>query len=96
MRLIFDGPDNGTELVRTVTGSSPPSTAEVTFEPGSSTETLSGQPTAWCNTPGAGKPLVFNVPVPAAGGTTTGTLTVTSSTSGSSVVRIPITIKHGL
>ncbi len=98
MRLTFERPDVGTELVRTVSGANPPSTVEVRFEPLSPTEQLSGQPTMWCNAPGPGQALVYNVPVPALGGTTSGTLTVTSSasSSGGSGLVVPVKIKHGL
>lgn len=98
MRLTFERPDVGTELVRTVSGANPPSTVEVRFEPMSPTEQLSGQPTMWCNAPGPGQALVYNVPVPALGGTTSGTLTVTSSasSSGGSGLVVPVKIKHGV
>ena len=98
MRLTFERPDVGTELVRTVSGANPPSTVEVRFEPLSPTEQLSGQPTMWCNAPGPGQALVYNVPVPALGGTTSGTLTVTSSasSSGGSGLVVPVKIKHGV
>lgn len=93
MRLTFERPDAGTELVRTVSGSNPPSTVEIRFEPLTPTEQLAGQPTTWCNAPGPGQPLVYNVPVPAPGATTTGTLTVTSSSSSGGTL-IPVKIKH--
>lgn len=96
MRLTFERPDVGTELVRTVSGSNPPSTVEIRFEPLTPTEQLAGQPTTWCNAPGPGQPLVYNVPVPAPGGTTSGTLTVTSSSSGGGGTLIPIKIKHNV
>ena len=95
MRLTFERPDAGTELVRTVSGANPPSTVEVRFEPLSPTEQLSGQPTAWCNAPGPGQALVYNVPVPAVGGTTSGTLTVTSTSSPSGTF-IPVKVKHNI
>jgi hypothetical protein len=95
MRLTFERPDAGTELVRTVSGPNPPSTVEVRFEPLSPSEQLFGQPTAWCNTPAPGQTLVYNVPVPAVGGTTTGTLAVTSTTSPAGTL-IPVKIKHNL
>lgn len=96
MRLTFERPDAGTELVRTVSGANPPSTVEVRFEPMSPTEQLSGQPTTWCNSPAPGQPLVYQVPVPAPGGTTSGTLTVTSSVSGGGGLVVPVKIKHGV
>lgn len=95
MRLTFERPDFGTELVRTVSGSNPPSTVEIRFEPLTPTEQLAGQPTTWCNVPGPGQALVYNVPVPAPGATTTGTLTVTSSSSSGGTL-IPIKIKHNV
>ncbi|MCX4246762.1 hypothetical protein [Paraliomyxa miuraensis] len=94
MKLVFEGPNTGTALVRTVSGANPPSTAPVVFEPGSSTEQLSGQPASLCNSPAAGEPLVFTLPVPSSGASTT-TLTVSSSTSSGPGIRIPVTIKHG-
>lgn len=97
MRLTFERPDAGTELVRTVSGANPPATVEIRFEPLTATEQLSGQPTMWCNTPGPGQALVYNVPVPAPGGTTTGTLTVTSSTTaGGGGTLIPVKVKHNV
>lgn len=95
MRLSFERPDTGTELVRTVSGSNPPTSVEVRFEPLSPTEQLIGQPTSWCNSPSAGQALVYKVPVPSVGGTTSGTLTVTSTSSGSGIV-VPIKVKHNL
>ena len=94
MRLTFERPDAGTELVRTVSGSHPPSTVEIRFEPLTPTEQLAGQPTSWCNAPGPGQPLVYNVPV-AVGGTTSGTLTVSSSAGGGGT-HIPIKVKHNV
>lgn len=95
MRMTFEDPNAGTELVRVFTGSSAPTTAEVRFEPASSNDTLSGHPSAWCNSPGAGQPLVFNVPVPANPGDpdTQGQLKVTPRSTGVTV-EIPIRIKH--
>lgn len=93
MRLTFERPDAGTELVRTVSGANPPTTVEVRFEPLTATEQLTGQPTLWCNAPGPGQSLVFNVPVPAVGGTTSGTLTVSSTAGGGGTI-FPIKIKH--
>lgn len=95
MRLTFERPDAGTELVRTVSGSNPPTTVEVRFEPLSPTEQLFGQPTAWCNAPGPGQALVYNVPVPAVGGTTSGTLAVSSTTSPAGTL-IPVKVKHNV
>jgi hypothetical protein len=95
MRLLFERPDVGTELVRTVSGSNAPSTIEIRFEPLTAAEQLVGQPTAWCNAPGPGQALVYAVPVPAAGGTTSGTLSVTSSSSGTSAL-IPVKVKHNV
>jgi len=95
MRLTFERPDAGTELVRTVSGPNPPSTVEVRFEPLTPTEQLFGQPTAWCNAPGPGQALVYNVPVPVAGGTTSGTLTVTSTSSAAGTL-IPVKVKHNV
>jgi hypothetical protein len=94
MRLVFERPDNGTELVRTVTGSSPPATVEVRFEPLTPTERLFGQPGTWCNAPAAGQPLIYGVPV-TVNGTTSGTLTVTS-TSSSVGIQVPIKVKHNV
>jgi len=95
MRLIFEAPDEGTELVRTVSGSSVPSTVEVRFEPLDSSDTLSGKPTAWCNSPNTGKPLIFDIPTPSSASApdTTGTLVVTRQNSGTSV-ELPIRIKR--
>lgn len=95
MRLTFERPDAGTELVRTVSGANPPPTVEVRFEPLSPTEQLFGQPTAWCNAPGPGQALVYSVPVPAPGGTTSGTLTVTSTSSPAGTL-IPVKVKHNV
>lgn len=95
MRLTFERPDAGTELVRTVSGANPPATVEVRFEPLTASEQLVGQPTLWCNAPGPGQPLVYNVPVPAPGTTTSVTLTVTSSASASGTL-IPVKVKHNV
>lgn len=95
MRLTFERPADGTALVRTVSGPNPPTTVEVRFEPLSPTEQLVGQPTAWCNVPSAGQALVYNVPVPSIGGTTSGTLIVTAVASGAGI-QVPIKIKHNL
>lgn len=92
MRLVFERPDDGTELVRTVTGVNPPPTVEIRFEPLVATERLSGQPSQWCNSPGAGESLIYAVPV-AVDGTTSGTLTVSSTTTGV-ITQIPIKVKH--
>jgi hypothetical protein len=94
MRLTFERPDDGTTLVRTVSGPNPPVTVEVRFEPLTPSEQLVGQPTAWCNLPSPGQALVYNVPVPSPGGTTTGTLTVTAT--GGAGIQVPIKIKHNL
>lgn len=94
MKLTFDGPADGTELVRSLTGSSPPSTIEVRFDPASPSETLSGLPSGWCNTPSVGQPLIYNVPVTVSG-ITSGNLEVAKSPSGINV-RIPIKVKHNL
>ena len=95
MRLVFEGPDIGTELTRIVSGSTAPSTVEVRFEPATATDQLIGEPTAWCNVPSGGQPLIFNVPVPTNPGDpdTTGTLKVRRSGS-SDTLRVPVTIKH--
>lgn len=93
MRLVFERPADGTELVHAISGPNPPTTVEVRFEPATPTERLVGQPTAWCNAPGPGQPLVYGVPVPSPGGTTTGTLTVSSGGTG---IQVPIKIKHNL
>jgi hypothetical protein len=95
MRLTFEKPDDGTTLIRTVSGPNPPTTIEIRFEPMSPTEQLVGQPTAWCNAPSAGQALVYNVPVPSPGAITSGTLTVTASISGAGI-QVPIKIKHNL
>lgn len=95
MRLTFELPDAGTELVRTVSGANPPATVEIRFEPLTPNEKLVGQPSTWCNTPGPGQALVYQVPVPAPGGTTSGTLTVTSSSGGGGTL-IPVKVKHNL
>lgn len=92
MRLVFERPDDGTDLVRTVTGVNPPPTVEVRFEPLVATERLSGQPSQWCNSPGPGQALVYAVPV-AVGGTTSGTLAVSSTATGV-ITQIPIKVKH--
>jgi len=94
MRLIFERPDAGTELVRTVTGPNPPATVEVRFVPLAATERLVGQPSAWCNAPGPGQDLVYAVPVTVSG-TTSGTLTVTSTSSPAGTL-IPVKIKHNV
>lgn len=94
MRLVFERPDAGTELVRTVSGPNPPASVEVRFEPLTATERLVGQPSTWCNAPSPGQALVYAVPV-TVGGTTTGTLTVTS-TSSAAGIQVPITLKHNL
>jgi hypothetical protein len=94
MRLSFERPDVGTELVRTVSGSNPPSSVEVRFEPLTPSEQLVGQPSSWCNTPSAGQALVYRVPV-TSGGTTSGTLTVTSNTSPAGI-QVPIKVKHNI
>lgn len=95
MRLVFDQPADGTTLTRSISGPNPPATVEVRFEPQSSSEQLIGQPTQWCNAPGPGQPLIYNVPVPGAGNQATNTLTV-SSTVTQAGIRVPITIKHGV
>lgn len=95
MRLTFERPDAGTELVRTVSGANAPSSVEIRFEPMTPSEQLTGQPTVWCNAPAPGQALVYNVPVPEIGGTTSGTLTVTSSAGGGGT-HIPIKVKHNL
>jgi len=94
MKLIFDHPSDGTELVRTVTGSSPPSTVPVRFEP-SPNEQLIGQPSAWCNSPSTGQPLIFDVPVPLTAGDpdAVGTLEARPA-SGSVAVMIKIKVRH--
>ncbi len=96
MRLIFAGPDSGTELVRTVSGSTAPSTVEVSFEPLTTSDQLVGEPTGWCNTPGAGQALVFDVPAPANPGDpdTLGTLKISKAGSNDVPTRIPIRIVH--
>lgn len=95
MRLVFDGPSDGTEIVRTFVGPNPPATAVVRFEPVSPNERLIGQPSSWCNSPSAGQPLVFNVPVPLRAGDpdTEGTLQVRPSSSSIAIV-IKVRIKH--
>jgi hypothetical protein len=94
MKLTFEGPANGTELVRSLTGSNPPATIEVRFDPATPTETLSGLPSGWCNTPSAGQPLIYDVPVTVSG-ITTDNLEVTKSPSGVRI-QVPIKIKHNL
>lgn len=95
MQLIFDEPSDGTELVRTISGPNPPSTAIVRFDPASSTEQLVGTPSGWCNTPNAGDPLIFSVPVPANPGDpdTVGSLSVRPTSSSIAIV-IKVRIKH--
>ena len=95
MRLTFERPDAGTELVHTVSGANPPSSVEVRFEPLAPNEQLVGQPSAWCNSPSPGQALIYRVPVPGPGGTTSGTLVVTSSSSSGGTL-IPIKIKHNV
>lgn len=97
MRLVFDCPDDGTELVRSVSGPSAPSTVEVRFEPQDSHDQLIGEPAAWCNRPSAGQPLIFDVPAPASPSApdTIGTLKVRKS-GGSSTLNIPIKIRHNI
>ncbi len=92
MRMIFERPASGTELVRSLAGPNPPATVEIRFEPLSPTDRLTGLPTAWCNAPSIGQALVYNVPVTQQG-TTTGTLTVSSPASGTAT-NIPVRIKH--
>lgn len=101
MRLIFEGPADGTALFHVV-GPNPPATIEVRFDASSSIEQLAGLPTGWCNTPAVGQPLIFTVPVPTSGSSTS-TLTVTPTTHPSSGppvtgagIRVPITVKHGV
>ncbi len=96
MRLIFDEPSDGTRLHRSVGGPNPPSTVEVRFEPPTPNDRLTGQPSAWCNSPSGGQPLIFNVPVPDKPGDpdTSGDLVVNNTSSAAPAVRIPITIKH--
>ena len=96
MKLTFDDPSNGTELTRSVSGSNPPSTVEVRFDPPGPNDQLSGQPAAWCNSPGGGQPLIFNVPVPNKPGDpdTYGDLVVDNTSNAAPAVRIPITVKH--
>jgi hypothetical protein len=92
MRLVFERPDDGTELVHAVTGVNPPLTVEVRFEPLTATERLSGEPSQWCNSPDPGQALVYAVPV-ALGGITSGTLKVGSTSTGV-ITQIPIKVKH--
>jgi len=96
MRLIFDDPSNGTELHRSVSGPNPPSTVEVRFEPPGPNDQLTGQPTAWCNSPGGGQPLIYTIPVPNKPGDpdTSGDLIVDNTSNAAPAVRIPITVKH--
>jgi len=97
MRLVIDEPADGTELVRVVRGSSPPSTVQVRFEPLTPSDHLSGKPEGWCNSPSAGQPLIFDVPAPSPGAPpVTGDLTVDNSSTAGPPVRIPITVKHGI
>lgn len=98
MRLIFEDPSSGTELVRTVRGPDAPATVPIRFEPARSTDRLIGEPTAWANSPGPGQALIFTVPVPGPREperSTTLRIHV-EGRSRSSTVRIPITIKHNL
>ncbi len=92
MRLIFDDPDNGTELVRTVSSAT---TVQVQFEPLSPNDTLVGAPSELCNSPAAGQPLVFDIPGPEAGTELTATMSVRKAGSSSSI-RVPIKIKHNI
>ncbi len=95
MRLIFESPDTGTKIVRTVSGSNPPSTVEVRFEPLSSSDRLIGQPAAWCNTPSVGQPLVFDVPTPATpSDPDTDDDLIISKAAGGNAIRVPILVKH--
>ncbi|MEM9462720.1 MAG: hypothetical protein AAGF11_51745 [Myxococcota bacterium] len=95
MRLVFDCPDDGTELVRSVSGPNAPSTVEVRFEPNDPHDQLVGEPVAWCNRPSAGQPLIFNVPAPASASApdTVGTLKVSKSGS-SDTLNLPIKVRH--
>lgn len=97
MRLVFDGPDDGTELVRIVSGPNAPTTVEVRFEPAGPNDRLIGEPTSWCNSPGGGETLVFTVPAPASASApeTVGTLQVRQSGS-SSTLKVPIKVKHSI
>ncbi len=61
---------------------------ELQFRPRAGT-TLFGQPTQWFNRPRAGEELIAHVPVPAAGGTMTSTLQVST---GRQSFTLPITI----
>ncbi|MEX1365495.1 MAG: hypothetical protein AB1Z98_20375 [Nannocystaceae bacterium] len=94
--MTVEEPGDGTELVRVVRGPNAPATTEISFQPTSPTETLSGQPREWCNTPSAGKPLTFHVPVPTEPGDpdTVGVLRVTPRQAAGGPVRIPIRIRH--
>lgn len=94
MRLVFERPADGTDLVRDLSGPNPPATVEIRFEPSTPTEQLVGQPTAWCNVPGPGQALVYAVPVTPSG-TTSDTLKVSSPATGAGI-QVPIKIKHGL
>jgi len=94
MRLSFERPDVGTELVRTVSGSTPPASVEVRFEPLTPSEQLTGLPSSMCNAPGPGQALVYRVPV-SINGITTETLEVSSSISGAQI-RVPIKVKHNV
>ena len=64
MRLICEDPEAGTELVRALEASNPATTVEVRFEPLSSNERLSGEPSNWCNSPATGQPLIYTIPAP--------------------------------
>lgn len=94
MRLIFDCPSNGTELVRAVSGPNPPSTVEVRFEPLSANDSLRGEPSEWFNSPGPGQALVGAIPVPGLAGDppTEKTLEVAHSLGGTLLV--PVKIKR--
>lgn len=95
VRMIFDCPEDGTTLIRTVSGPNAPSTVEVTFEPLAPNDQLIGEPASWCNSPGGGQPLIFDVPAPPNPGDpdTIGLLKVRKSGS-SAEAQIRVKIKH--
>ncbi len=64
------------------TGGSPPANEKLKFTPQDGSDTLSGTPASYFNTPAAGEELVAEMPVPDPGKSKTYRLDVSSSTTG--------------